>query len=144
MKYLKTYETFGVWSEDLIELEDILRDLEDDGVRVDVNHFDGINVYITNSKEQQASNSSFTTPIPYEYSKIKHNIEHLVSYLDGKGYEIDSIYNIIDLHPSKFHYDELTDSTRFGRLEFRFKLKNKIFPNPTNQSKVKNQIRVIL
>lgn len=121
MKYLKTYETFGVWSDDLIELEHILRDLEDDGIRVDVNHFDGINVYLTNSSEHE--HGSFTAPDTFLFSQIKHNIEHLVSYLDEEGYEIDSIYNIVDLKPSKVEYEQLTDNTEVGRLEFRFKLK---------------------
>jgi hypothetical protein len=128
MRYVKTYESFGnpvgrKGSDDReyfkSELEDILRELEDDNIRVDVNFWDGVEVFLTNRNEHSLGN--FTAPDTFPYEIIKPNIEHLVSFLKYHGYRIKSIHNIVDLNPKESlrHYWQL-DGDEIGRLELRF------------------------
>ena len=133
MRYVKTYESFGnpvgrKGSDDReyfkSELEDILRELEDDNIRVDVSagrglKGHGVEVFLTNRNEHSLGN--FTAPDTFPYEIIKPNIEHLVSFLKGHGYRIKSIHNIVDLNPKESlrHYWQL-DGDEIGRLELRF------------------------
>jgi len=104
-------------------IEDILRDLEDDDIRVDINNWDGIEVFLTNTKEHSivynAAMKLFKAPNTFTYETIRPNIEHLVSFLKENGWRIDSIYNIVDLKPSNMKYEDL-DGKEIGRLELRF------------------------
>ena len=123
---MKTYESFENRTGDKrtrgnlkLEIEDILRELEDDDIRVDVNFWDGVEVFLTNKNEHILGN--FTAPDTFPYEIIKPNIEHLVSFLKESGYKIKSIHNIVDLESSGSlrHYWQL-DGDEIGRLELRF------------------------
>ena len=100
MKYVKTYESFGSLKS---EVEDILRELEDDGIRIDVNDwgsdennmYEYINVFLTNTKEFKLRN--FTAPELFPYSVIEPNMDHLISFMKEKGFIIKKVYNIINL-----------------------------------------------
>ena len=116
MRYLKTYESFDSLK---LEIEDILRELEDDGIRIDVQGWDGIHVFLTNTKEHKLG--PYTAPDTFKYEVIKPNIEHLVSFLKDKGYKMKSIHNIKNLNStgSRVQYPDL-DGSEIGRLELRF------------------------
>lgn len=127
MRYVKTYESFGSLKS---EVEDILRELEDDDIRVDVNDweqgffgkeetkfYDFLNIFLTNTKEHKFGN--FTAPELFPYSLIEPNIEHLVSFLKEKGFIIKKVYNIINLQPSMVDFEDLKDMY-IGRLELNF------------------------
>ena len=118
MRYINSYKLFESFNDIKSTIEDILRDLEDIDIRVDINNWNGIEVFLT-------------PPDSIKYETIKPNIEHLVSFLEENGWRIDTIYNIVDLKPSIVEftficstvanvlYYELNDK-EIGRLELRF------------------------
>ena len=126
MKYIKLYESFVNFTTDFsnemdslkIEIEDILRELEDDNIRVDVNAWDGVEVFLTNKSEHKLRN--FTTPDTFPYEVIKPHIEHLISFLGDKGYTLKTTHNIVDLRPRVFRNVSELDGRQIGRLELRF------------------------
>ncbi len=118
MRYIKTYESFVCLDDSLkLEVEDILRELEDDNIRVDVHSWDGVEVFLTNKSEHKVK--SFTAPDTFPYEVIKPHIEHLISFLGDKGYTLKTIHNIVDLRPRIFRRNDL-DGRQIGRLELRF------------------------
>jgi len=132
MRYMKTYEDLRnpvgmvASKRDRLdrenfksEIEDILRDLEDDNIRVDVSFWYGVEVFLTNKNEHISGD--FTAPDTFPYEIIKPNIEHLVSFLKYHEYRIKSIHNIVDLNSKESlrHYWQL-DGDEIGRLELRF------------------------
>jgi hypothetical protein len=137
MRYMKTYESFGnpfgnsprdrrikLYSFPratlLLEIEDILRELEDNNIRVEVYFWDGVEVFLTSRNEHEVRRG-LLAPDTFPYEVIKPNIEHLVSFLDEIGYKIKSIHNIVNLESrgSITQYPDL-DGEEIGRLEFRF------------------------
>lgn len=120
MKYLRKFNESNDIGEINSTIEDILRDLEDNNIRIDINNWDGIEIFLTNKKEHKLGN--LTAPDTFPYETIKPNIEHLVSFLKENGWRIGSIYNIIDLKPTRLRpsgYENL-NGEEIGRLELRF------------------------
>lgn len=83
MKYLKRFnENSDLYDNTISDCKDILLDLTDIGIRCDVNHFDNVDKF---KIEIEAS----------EQSKVRlgdfgSSFEHLLSYLESKGYILDS------------------------------------------------------
>ena len=131
MRYMKTYESFGnpfgnsprdrrAREYFKSEIEDILRELEDNNIRVEVYFWDGVEVFLTSRNEHEVRRG-LLAPDTFPYEVIKPNIEHLVSFLEESGYKIKSIHNIVNLESrvSITQYPDL-DGEEIGRLEFRF------------------------
>ena len=118
----KSNESINPYEDIKSDIEDILRDVEDEGIRVDVHAYklgeEVVYVFLTNTKEHPVNN--LTAPDTIDYITIKPNIEHLISYLEEKGYRISSIYNILELKPISIDLESLQDDTKIGRLELRF------------------------
>lgn len=120
MKHIKLFESFEVYRLKQ-EIGDILAELSDDGIRVDtrgpMDAARSISVCIFDEE------GSFTHPIAFTYSKIRHDIEHLISFLKTNGYIIDTMYNKVSLSQNshRISYKDLQDDTPIGRLEMYFR-----------------------
>lgn len=126
MKHLVKYSLFESNTNDIVsKCELILIDLEDFGLRVDINQYTKeLNIFITNNyEEDQFISALFPKIKEFEYSDIKYNIEELISFL-SESYYLESIYNIIDYRPKLIYLQDLEKLKDFQRLEFRFKNKN--------------------
>jgi hypothetical protein len=130
MKHLVKYSLFESNTSDIVsKCELILIDLEDFGLRVDVNEYTkDLDIFITNNYEESAESQTqrdflFPKIKEFEYSDIKYNIEELISFL-SESYYLESIYNIIDYRPKLIYLQDLEKLKDFQRLEFRFKNKN--------------------
>lgn len=126
MKHLVKYSLFESNTNDIVsKCELILIDLEDFGLRVDINQYTKeLNIFITNNyEEDQFISAPFPKIKEFEYSDIKYNIEELISFL-SESYYLESIYNIIDYRPKLIYLQDLEKLKDFQRLEFRFKNKN--------------------
>lgn len=126
MKHLVKYSLFESNTNDIVsKCELILIDLEDFGLRVDINQYTkDLNIFITNNyEEDQFISALFPKIKEFEYSDIKYNIEELISFL-SESYYLESIYNIIDYRPKLIYLQDLEKLKDFQRLEFRFKNKN--------------------
>jgi hypothetical protein len=130
MKHLVKYSLFESNTSDIVsKCELILIDLEDFGLRVDINQYTkDLNIFITNNYVESVENQTqrdflFPKIKEFEYSDIKYNIEELISFL-SESYYLDSIYNIINYRPKFIYLEDLENLKDFQRLEFRFKNKN--------------------
>ena len=140
MKHLVKYSLFESNTSDIVsKCELILIDLEDFGLRVDINSWlifsienqcftKDLIIFITNNYEESAESQTqrdflFPKIKEFEYSDIKYNIEELISFL-SESYYLESIYNIIDYRPKLIYLQDLEKLKDFQRLEFRFKNKN--------------------
>lgn len=130
MKYLKRFleSKHKLFYDNIIsECHLILMELEDNGLRVDINYtsdFD-LHIFITNKSEENEVIDAFPKIQKFDYSDIKYNIEHLLSFL-SEDFSIQSIYSILDWIPNKLDISDLNSLQKFQRLEFRFNKKNQI------------------
>jgi len=106
----------------------ILIDLEDYGLRVDINKYGKeLNIFITNDYEETKGNQTqrdflFPKIKEFDYNSIKYNIEELISFLfESENYYIDSIDSINNYKPKSIRLEDLEDLEYIERLEFRFK-----------------------
>lgn len=118
MRLIKMFESFNIEN----DINDILYEIEDLGFRVDKSiSKDEISIFITNEKEEKGNTHDWMTyPMTVEFSVLRYNIEHLISFLKDNDWELDSCYNIIQLNPAKIDISKLKDNDLVGRLEFRF------------------------
>lgn len=130
MKHLVKYSLFESNTNDIVsKCELILIDLEDFGLRVDINQYTkDLNIFITNNYEEGSENQTqrdflFPKIKEFDYNNIKHNIEELISFLSD-SYHLESIYNISNYSPRLINLEDLENLEYIQRLEFRFKNKN--------------------
>lgn len=127
MKHLIKYNLFESNSDIISNCELILIDLEDFGLRVDINQYNStkeLNIFITNNYEESSENQNFIFPKikDFDYNNIKHNIEELISFLSD-SYHLESIYDISNYSPRLINLEDLENLEYIQRLEFRFRKK---------------------
>lgn len=130
MKHLIKYNLFESNSDIISNCELILIDLEDFGLRVDINQYNStkeLNIFITNNYEESSENQTqreflFPKIKDFDYNNIKHNIEELISFLSD-SYHLESIYNISNYSPILINLEDLENLEYIQRLEFRFRKK---------------------
>lgn len=128
MKYLKgflesKYESF--YDDIISECHLILMELEDSGLRVDISYTGSLDIFITNKSEENDVINTFPKIQQFDYSDIKYNIDHLLSFL-SEDFTLQSIYSIVDWIPNKINISDLSSLKKFQRLELRFNKKNQI------------------
>jgi hypothetical protein len=130
MKHLIKYNLFESNSDIISNCELILIDLEDFGLRVDINQYNStkeLNIFITNNYEENSENQTqreflFPKIKEFDYNNIKHNIEELISFLSD-SYHLESIYNISNYSPRLINLEDLENLEYIQRIEFRFRKK---------------------